>query len=215
MSTPNAWDAMLVAEELGASRDDPEPFARAVAFVRDWERQGWAAPREVPDWAFGQWLNRRCVFFTLQYGHGTDIPFRWCVAPVPRFRRSDPPVRYWFHDALQIAGTAPDPTLAFRVAQCILTEGPAPLDDHLPAYRTPRIMEAWLAQDLPLGKECLLELDAATEPLYVPAHFFALPGAGEAICGMLDGSLSMPEGLSRVRAGVAAYRAGQRVAFND
>ena len=224
MFSPNAWDVMLVAEELGATRDRPEPFARAVEFVRDWERQGWAAPREVPDWAFGQWLNRRCVFFTLQYGHGDDIfnwsprryrPFRWGVAPVPRFRRSDPPVRYWFHDALQIAGAAPDPILAFRVAQSILTEGPAPVADHLPAYRTPRIMETWLAQDLPLGKESLLELDAATDPLYVPGHFFALPGAGEAISGMLDGSLSTPEGISRIRAGVAAYRTGERVAFND
>ena len=229
MHSPNAWDAMLVAEELGATRDRPEPFARAVEFVREWERQGWAAPQEVPDWAFGQWLNRRCAFFTLQYGHGNYIfdrspspwgdrryrPFRWGVAPVPRFRRSDPPVRYWFHDALQIAGTAPDPTLAFRVAQSILTEGPPPVVDNLPAYRTPRIMEAWLAQDLPLGKECLLELDAATDPLYVPGHFFALPGVGEAISGMLDGSLSAPEGIGRIRAGVAAYRAGERVAFND
>ena len=227
MYSPTAWDAMLVAEELGATRDRPEPFARAVEFVRDWERQGWAAPHEVPDWAFGQWLNRRCVFFTLQYGHGNDIfdwspfggrryrPFRWGVVPVPRFRRSDPPVRYWFHHALQIAGTAPDPTLAFRVAQSILTEGPAPLVDNLPAYRTPRIMEAWQAQDFPLGRECLLELDAATDPLYVPAHFVAVPGAGEAVAGMLDASLSTEEGLARIRAGVAAYRAGERVVFND
>ena len=224
MYSPNAWDAMLVAEQLGATRDRPEPFAEAVAFVRDWERQGWAAPHEVPDWAFGQWLSRRCAFFTLQYGHGGDIfnwshqryrPFRWGVAPVPRFRRSDPPVRYWFHDALQIAGTASDPTLAFRVAQAILTEGPTPLVDHLPAYRTPRIMEAWHAKDVPLGRECLLELDAATDPLYVPAHFLAVAGAREAIVGMLDGSVPTQEGVARIRVGVAAYRVGERVVFND
>ncbi len=224
MYSPTAWDAALVAEELGATRDRPEPFAQAVEFVRDWERQGWAAPHEVPDWAFGQWLNRRCVFFTLQYGHGNDIfhwgdrcyrPFRWGVAPVPRFQRGDPPVRYWFHDALQIQGTAPNPTLAFEVARVILTEGPVPLVDNLPAYRTARVMKAWLAQELPLGKECLLELDAATDPLYAPAHFFAVPGAGEAIRGMLAGSVPPDQGIERIRAGVAAYRAGERVVFND
>jgi hypothetical protein len=134
---------------------------------------------------------------------------------VPRFHRSDPPVRYWFHEALQIAGTAPDPTLAFGVAKWILTEGPAPVLDHLPAYRTPRVMEAWRAQQLPLGKECLFELDAATDPLYTPAHFAAIPGALEAISDMQDATLSADAGIARIASGVAAYRAGERVVFND
>jgi len=226
MRSPNAWDVVLVAESLGATRDRPEPFRQAVEFVREWERQGWSAPDEGSDWVLGQWLAGRCVFFTLQYGHGNDLfagslfgrrfrPFRWGVVPVPRFHRGDPPVRYWFHDALQVHGTAPNPTLAFDVARVILTEGPVPLIDNLPAYRTPRVMKAWLAQELPLGKECLLELDAATDPLYTPAHFFAVPGAGEAIGGMLAGSVPPDQGIERIRAGVAAYRAGERVVFGD
>ena len=221
-ASPNTWDVMLVGEELGATREHPEPLADAVAFVRDWRRQGFAAPHEVPDWCFGQWLSCRHCFFTLQYGHGPGLfrdprytGFRWGVAPYPRFRRSDPPVRYWFHWALQIAGTAPDPTEAFAVARAVFEAGPVPALDDLPAYRTPEVLRAWRGQPLPLGRECLFELDAATGPLYVPAHFIALPGAEPALTAMLEEQLSPAEGIARVREGVAAYRTGARVTFGD
>ena len=222
MASPNTWDVMLVGEELGATRERPEPLAAAVAFVRDWQRQGFAAPYAVPDWCFGQWLAGRHCFFTLQYGHAPSLfqeprftGFRWGVAPYPRFHRSDPPLRYWFHWAAQVAGTAPDPMAAFAVVRALFEVGPVPPLDDLPAYRTPDILRAWQAQPLPLGKECLFDLDAATDPLYVPAHFIALPGAGEALTAALDGEIPVPEGVERVRQGVAAYRAGERVTFND
>ena len=219
---PGPWEVALVAEQLGASRDHLDPVREAVSFVRDWRAQGWTAPDPVPDWAFGQFLDGGCVFFIMQYGHSAGLfrdprfrPFPWGVAPVPRFRRSDPPVRYWCHYALQVPGTAADPTAAFQVAQGILTHGPVPELDDLPAYRTPQAMAAWRAQPLPLGKECLLDLDTATDPLYAPVHFFAVPGAAEALVGMLEGQITPEEGLTRMRAGVAAHRAGERVAFPD
>ena len=219
---PHVWEVALVAEQLGATRDHLEPVRDALAFVRDWRQQGWTAPEPVPDWAFGQFLGGGCVFFIMRYGHTPGIfrdprfrPFRWGVAPMPRFRRSDPPVRYWFHFALGIHGTAPDPTAAFVVAQAIFTHGPVPEIDNLPAYRTPEAMRAWMAQPLPLGKECLLELDAATDPLYEPQHFFALPGGLEALIAIVEGEITPDEGLRRLQAAVDAYRAGERRVFND
>ena len=219
---PGGWEVALVAEQLGATRDHLDPVSDAVAFVRDWRAQGWTAPEPTPDWAFGQFLDGGCVFFIMQYGHSANLfqdprfrPFRWGVAPMPRFRRDDPPVRYWFHHALQIHGTAADPTAAFAVAAGVLTDGPVPELDDLPAYRTPETMRAWNAQPLPLGKECLLEMDAATDPLYEPAHFFAIPGAMEALYAMVEGTIPPDEGVARMRAGVAAYQAGGRVVFRD
>ncbi len=220
---PNGWDVALVAEQLGATRERLQPVREAVAFVRDWRARDWAAPEPLPDgWGFGQFLAGGCVFFIMQYGHGAAMfrdprfrPFRWGVAPMPRFRRSDAPVRYWFHFALQIRGTAADPTAACAVAQAIFRHGPVPELDSLPAYRTPEVMRAWLAQPWPLGKECLLDLDAATDPLYEPAHFVALPDAGEALDGMVEGRITAEEGLRRLQAGVDRYRAGERPVYED
>ncbi len=132
------------------------PDAALAAFVQDWRRQGWTAPHEVPDWAFGQFLSGRCVFFALQYGHSAamfrECDFRWGVAPVPRFRRSDPPSRYWFHFAVEIHGTVADPTTGFGVAQAMFEHGPVPEIDNLPAYRTPEAMRRWMAQALPWAR---------------------------------------------------------------
>ncbi len=214
--SPNCWDVGLIAEELGATRDNLEPVTHAVEFVRQWRTRGWTAPEPVPDWAFGQFLAGGCVFFMMQYGHPLNIPFPWGVAPFPRFHRYDPPTRYWFHFALQIPGASADPTVAFEVAKAILTDGPVPRGDNLPAYRTPEVMRGWLAQELPLGKECLLDLDAATGPLFTPpVHFPALPGAFEALEAMIEGQIPLDQGVQRLRDTVAAYRAGQRVTFRD
>jgi len=222
MCSPNAWEVALVAEQLGATRDRLEPVREALAFVQDWQRQGFTAPYQEPDWAFGRFLAGEYVFYIMQAGHPAHWfrdprfrPIRWGVVPMPRFRRSDPPVRYWFHYALQIPGTAPDPTAAFAVAQSIFTQGPVSEFDDLPAHRTPEAMRAWMAQPLPLGKECLLDLSAATDPLYEPLHLFALPGGSEALAAMIEGEITAEEGLRRLRAGVDAHRAGERRVFRD
>lgn len=222
MCSPNAWEVALLAEQLGATRDHLEPVREALAFVQDWQRQGWTAPYQVPDWAFGRFLAGEYVFYIMQAGHPAHWfrdprfrPIRWGVAPMPRFRRSDPPARYWFHFALQIPGTAPDPTAAFAVVRSLFTQGPVPEFDDLPAYRTPEAMGAWMAQPLPLGKECLLDLSAATDPLYEPLHLFGLPGGSEVLVAMIDGEITADEGLRRLRDGVDAYRAGERLLFRD
>ncbi len=57
----------------------------------------------------------------------------------------------------------------------------------------------------------LRELDAATDPPYVPQHFLLPPRAMEALDGMLAVGVGAADQLARVRASVEQYRAGARV----
>lgn len=101
------------------------------------------------------------------------------------------------------------------MAQAVFTHGPAPEIDNLPAYRTPERMRVWLAQPLPLGKECLLELDAATDPLYEPQHLIVMPGGGEALHRMLEGEIALDDGLRALQHAIAAHRAEVPLTIRD
>ena len=214
--SPNVFDVAIVAEQLGATYEDLGPVKEAAAFVADWWRQGWAAPKPPDTWGLGPFLRGECVFFLLQYGHSPSFfrgfpRLRWGIAPTPRFRRSDPAVVYWFHHVLQVRGTAPDPVAAFAVARAFCAHGPVPELDNLPAYRTPETLRAWLAQPLPLGKECLLDLEAARGPLYGPLHLIALRGGGDALAQLLNGETEA--GLRALRQAAKERLAGAPLVY--
>ena len=134
---------------------------------------------------------------------------------MPRFSRSDPHVTLWHRVAVSVRGVASDPLTAFRVAQALFTDGPELRGDELPAYRTPAAMRAWREQPLPLGKECLLELDRATGPLAVTRLLMCLPDAGMTFWNLLMDRVSMDEALATLQAGGAAHVAGAPLQYSE
>jgi len=98
-----------------------------------------------------------------------------------------------------VRGTAPDPIAAFAAIRGQFTDGPGPAGGELPAHRTPEATRAWRNQPLPLGKECLLEVDHACGPLHTAAHLAAIPGAGAVLVALAEGEMDVETGLAALR----------------
>lgn len=210
--TPNGMDTGIVAEQLGATESNLEPVREAADFVRRWRAAGLAHPEPRDRNALLSFFESRTAFLLLQQGDTVPArfaaygctPFRWGLAPFPRFRRSDRHVPYWFYRSVAVTATAPDPVAAFRVAAAIFTDGPPPAVDVLPSYRTQEGMRAWLTEPMPLGKECLLALDADTEPHWTPPWLCLLPGGGDALWSLAFSETTIDEGIAALRTSVAA-----------
>ena len=156
-------------------------------------------------------------------------PFRWGIAPMPRVRRSDGHVTMWYRTAAAVRGAAPDAVAAFSGVRAMFTDGPAPRGGELPAYRTAGVMRAWRADGEgagaargggvgggtggggrggpipePLGRGCLLELDAATGPLEAPGWLYGVPGGREACRRALDGEITAEACIAALRGAAGA-----------
>lgn len=211
----------VVAEQLGATEDNLAPLGDALTFVRQWSGSGLSAAPPGP-WCAGSFFGGRSLFLMSQasYAHlAFTFPgsrqFPWGVAPIPRMRREDPHHVFWYHSTLGIRGTASDPAAAFAVAAAAFTHGPRLRGAELPAYRTPEVMGAWRAETYPLGKECLLELEEATGPLYAPPNLYCLPGAKAVFDDLLAGSIDVTEAAVHLEQAVAARKAGAAPVFTD
>lgn len=221
--TPNGMDTGIVAEQLGATESNLEPVRDAADFVRRWRAAGLAHPEPRDRNALLSFFEGRTAFLLIQQGDTVPArfaaygctPFRWGIAPFPRFRRSDRHVPYWFYRCVAITAAASDPVAAFGVAAAMFTDGPAPAVDVLPMYRSRDVMRAWLAEPLPLGKECLLALDAETGPLWTAPWLCLLPGGGEALWSLAFSECTADEGLAALRTAVAARDPGTPIALND
>lgn len=213
--TPNGMDAGIVAEQLGATESNLEPVREAADFVRRWRAQGLAHPEPRDRNALLSFFEGRTAFLLMQQGASVPDrfaeygcrPFRWGLAPHPRFRRSDRHVPYWFYHSVGVTAAAADPVAAFRVAAALFTDGPEAPPDSVPAYRTPQTMRAWRAHVLPLGQDCLLELDAQTPPLWTPPWLFLLPGEGDTLWAGSEALWDLAFSETTVEQGIAALRA--------
>jgi len=218
--TPCGFEVAYVAEQLGCSDTDWTALPEAVDFTRRWNAKGYAAPFG-PGWIGQAFFEGQTAFYCFQAGHPSSLierwgsRFRWGMAPMPRFSRSDPHVTLWHRVAVSVRGVAADPLAAFRVVQALFTDGPELRGDELPARRTPAAMRAWREQALPLGKECLLDLDRATGPLGVTRLLQCLPDAGMTFWNLLMDRVSMEEALATLRAGGAAHMAGARLQSSE
>lgn len=221
--TPNGMDTGIVAEQLGATGANLEPVREAADFVQRWRGSGLAHPEPRDRNALLSFFEGQTPFLFIQQGDTVPArfaaygcrPFRWGLAPFPRFRRSDRSVPYWFYRAVAVTAAAPDPVAAFRVAAAMFTDGPPPAVDALPAYRTREGMRVWSAQPLPLGKECLLALDAETGPLWTPPWLCLLPGGGDALWSLAFSEVSIDAGIAALRAAVAARAPGTPLPLRD
>lgn len=221
--TPNGMDCGIVAEQLGATADNLEPVREATDFVHRWRTEGLAHPEPKDRNALLSFFEGSTAFLVIQQGASVPQrfnlyglrPFRWGVAPLPRFRRSDPHLGYWFHHMVGISAVAPDPVAAFRVVAALFTDGRLPAPDSLPAYRTPEIMAAWGTRDLPLGQRCLLAIDADLDPQGTPPWLCVLPGGGDALWSLAFGETTPEEGIEALRTAVAARAAGAALELRD
>ena len=223
MWTPNGMDCGIVAEQLGATEGNLEPVRQAVDFVRQWRAMGLAHQEPKDRNALLSFFEGQCAFLVIQHGETVPRvflryglrPFRWGIAPLPRFRRSNPHLAYAFHHLVGVSAAAPDPVEAFAVAQAIFTDGLEPVVDALPAYRTPGVMATWRAQPLPLGKDCLLASEADTGPLVTPPWLGVFPGGGDALWSLSFGETTVEEGIAALREAVAARAAGVPLELRD
>ena len=218
--TPCGFEVAYVAEQLGCTDTDWTALPEAADFTRRWNAKGYAAPLQ-PGWIGQAFFDGQTAFYCFQAGHPSSLierfgsRFRWGIAPMPRFSRSDPHVTLWNRVAVSVRGGAPDALAAFRVSEALFTDGPELRGDELPAYRTPATMRAWREQPLPLGKECLMELDRATGPLGVTRLLACLPDAGLTLWNLLMDRVSMEDALATLRAGGAAHAAGSPLQYAE
>ncbi len=218
--TPCGFEVAYVAEQLGCTDTDWRALPEAVDFTRRWNARGYAAPFR-PGWIGQAFFAGQTAFYCFQAGQPSSLierfgsRFRWGVAPMPRFLRSDPHITLWHRVAVSVRGVAPDPLAAFRVVQALFTDGPGPRGDELPAHRTPAAMRAWREQALPLGKECLLELESATGPLGVTRLLQCLPDAGMTFWDLLMERVPMQDALSTLRASGSAHAAGAPLQYAE
>lgn len=191
--------------------------------MRRWRSAGLAHEEPLDRNALLSFFEGRTAFLLIQQGTSVPerfaqygcTPFRWGLLPFPRFGRADRHVPYWFYRTVAVTAAAPDPVEAFRVAGALVTDALPPAGDLLPAYRTPDDMRAWLAQPLPLGKECLLALDAQTGPLWTPPWLCLLPGAGDALWSLARSEVTIDEGMAALREAVAAWAPGTPIPLRD
>lgn len=207
-----------VAEQLGAAPERLAPLRDALLLVQEWWQRARAwAPLRDDAWehdfyagnsvfALGQFSNNPYWGFHNPENHPRR--FTWGVVPMPRLHRSDAPLPYWERIAVGIRTDTVDPIAAFAVVQAVFTDGPAPRGGELPAYRNSAAMRAWEADPLPLGKECLLELDAATGALDVRARLYGLPGIREVCRSAVEQEITAEEALQRLAADLAIRGAG-------
>gem|GEM_PF-366481 len=202
-------DVPVVAEQLGASPGNVAPFGDALALVRNWwhAAAAWAPLREDA-WehdfyaggsvfAFGQWSWGPYWGFAEPENH--PRPFRWGIVPIPRLFRSAPHLPFWERSVVGVRAAAADPVRAFAVVQALFTDGPAPRGGELPAYRTRDAMGAWRAAALPLGKECLLELDGVPPPRHA-SWLNSVEGMRETCRSAVEGEITIAEAVTRIEA---------------
>ncbi len=217
--TPCGFELAYVAEQLGCTETDWTALPEAVDFTRRWNAKGYAAP--FHGWIGQAFFEGRTAFYCFQAGQPSSLierwgsRFRWGIAPMPRFARSDPHLTLWHRVAVSVRGVAPDPLAAFRVVQALFTDGPPLRGDELPAHRTPAALGAWREQPLPLGKECLWELDRATGPLGVTRLLPCLPDAGITFWDLLMDRVSLEEALATLRAAGSAHQAGAPLQYAE
>ena len=212
---PNSGDLALVAEQLGATACHLQPVREAVTFVRRWRESRFSAPSTEGQWALEPFYAGRTAMTMTSAGHPASAlaqsqcrPFRWGIAPIPRSQRSDAHLPYWSHEIIGVQGTAPDPMEAFRLATAIIIAGPAANGGQLPVYRTPAALRSWRKLPLPIGKDCLFELDACTDPLFVPARLWWIRGARDIFDRLLSGELTPTAGIAALEAASAAQFLG-------
>lgn len=218
----------LPAAQLGATADHPEPIVEAAKLHREWATLG-VVPPTVEQWNGMRFYRGQVPLMFMQTAHPYPLfsqngiePFQWGLAPYPRMRRSDTHLTHWYHSALAIRSSAPDPVAAFRVAAAALTDGPPVWGAELPAYRTPEVWRAWREQpdgvDVgwpgysrripdPLGKECLLTLDEQSRGKAAP-WLYILPGARAVFDRFESGEASAEDVVEAVRRGAVARAAG-------
>ena len=203
-----------LAEQLGATADDPAPACEAAEFVRRWRGAGFMAPVAPGEWTLEPFYAGRSAMAFARSNHPfwafaqpEFTSFAWGIVPEPRVRRSDSHVTYWQYRCTAVRATAPDPVAAFAVIAAIVSEGPLS-GGSLPDYRTPEVMREWNALPWPLGKECLLALDAETDPLSTPPHLWW--EAIDAFEALADGSVDLHAGMTAVRAHIAERAATGR-----
>ena len=128
---PTGGEVSVVAEQLGATGEHPEPIRDALAFVRDWAAMGLAPDADMHWWGGTLFYSGRVPFLFMQTGHpyvwfsqNGIRPFQWGIAPYPRLRRSDPHLPHWYYVAAALRGSAPDPLGAFRALAAMFTAGP-------------------------------------------------------------------------------------------
>lgn len=193
-----------MAEQLGATPDDPAPVREAAETLWRWRASGFISTLKADEWMMAPFYAGRAA---MAFGPSTHplwaftqpefTSFRWGITPVPRVRRSDPRITYWRHRCTSVRATAPDPVAAFAVIAAIVSEDRL-VGARLPDYRTLERMRAWRALPLPLGKECLLELDRDADPMSSPPWLY-----WEAIEALAAGSVDLDAGMDAVRTNIA------------
>ena len=123
-------DLSRMAEQLGATPDDPGPVREVHDTLWRWRAAGYFASPGADDWTHAPFYEGRAamVFSTssnpswafAQPEFATTAPFRWGIVPRPSPRREDAPIPYWRRRCPYIRAQAPDPDQAFAVLTTIV-----------------------------------------------------------------------------------------------
>ncbi len=165
----------------------------------------------------------RTAFLLIQQGAAVPAcfkaygcpPFRWGLAPFPRFRPTDRHVPYWFYRSVAVTCATADPVAAFRVAAAMFTDAPPPRPDVLPMYRREGALRRWLAEPLPLGRRCLLAREADTGSLWTAPWLCLVPGGGDALWSLALAEATLEEGLAALSAAVGAWTPATPLPLRD